>query len=157
MTGRTAVLMVLAAFAAVTVYEVLVAVTMIPLGDLPGEGAPGGELVGLLAGAAVAASAVLAVLLAHHGNAGTPLAALLAPAAAAFMVAHFYTYDAYALPTLVRHSERDFVPPLFVYGLGALAVVVGVVTSVTRSVGLALTAPTILVCGLTAWFTGFGH
>jgi hypothetical protein len=40
-TGRTPVLIVLAAFAAATVYEVLVAVNEIHLGELPGEGPPG--------------------------------------------------------------------------------------------------------------------
>jgi hypothetical protein len=156
-TGRTPVFVVVAAFAAATVYEVLVAVNAIHLGELPGEGPPGAELVGLVAAAAVAASAVVAVILAARGNEGTPLAAALSPAAAAFMIAHFYTYDSYYLPTLIRYSERDFVPPFLVFGFSALAAGVGLLTWARRSVGLALTAPVVLVCGLTAWYSGLGH
>jgi hypothetical protein len=156
-TGRTTILVVLAAFAAVTFYEVLVAVNVIQLGDLPGEGPPGSRLVGLVAAAAVAASAVLALILVRRGNDGTRLAAAVSPAAAAFMVAHFYTYDAYSLPTLIRHSERDFVPTPVALTIAALAVGVGLVTLLKRSIGLFLTVPAVLVCGLTAWFSGLGH
>ena len=156
-TGRTPVLVVLAALAGATLYEVLVAVNVVHLGDLPGEGPPGGELVGLIAAGAVAASAVLAVILAPRGNESTPLAALLAPATAAFMVAHFYTYDAYSAPTLIRHSERDFVPSSLVFTLAAFAAGVGLITVLRRRLGLVLTVPAVLLCGLTAWFTGFGH
>jgi hypothetical protein len=156
-SGRTAVLVVLAAFAAATVYEVLVAVNVIHLGELPGEGPPGDELVGLIAAATVAASTVLALILVRRGAEGTPLAAALSPAAAVFMVAHFYTYDPYYLPTLLRHSDRDFVPSLVVYLLAALSVGVGLVTLVKRAAGLVLTVPAVLLCGLTAWFSGVGH
>jgi hypothetical protein len=156
-TGRSGVLVVLAAFAGATLYEVLVAVNVVHLGDLPGEGPPGGELVGLIAAGAVAASAVLAVILAPRGNEGTSLAALLAPAAAAFMVAHFYTYDAYSLPTLIRHYERDYVPTPVVFAFAAFAVGVGLITVLRRRLGLVLTVPAVLLCGLTAWFSGLGH
>jgi hypothetical protein len=156
-TGRTPVLIVLAAFAAATVYEVLVAVNEIHLGELPGEGPPGAEPVGLVAAAAVAASAVVVVILAARGNEGTSLAAALSPAAAAFMIAHFYAYDPYYLPTLIRQSEKDYVPPLVVYVFAALSVGVGLVTLSKRAAGLALTVPAVLLCGLTAWFSGGGH
>jgi hypothetical protein len=156
-TGRTLVLVVLAALAGTTVYQVLVAVDVIHPGDLPGEGPLGSEVVGLIAAAAVAASALLAVLLVPRGDRATALAAALAPAAAALMVAHFYVYDAYSLPTLIRHSERDFVPSSVVYVLAAIAVAVGLVSLLRRRLGLVLTAPCVLACGLTAWFSGFGH
>jgi hypothetical protein len=156
-TRRTAVLVVLAALAGATLYEVLVAMNVIHLGDLPGDGPPGSELAGLIAGAAVAASIFLAAILARHGDHGTPLAALLAPAAAAFMVAHFYTYDAYSRPTLIRHSERDFVPTSVVFANAAFAVGVGVIMVLRRRLGLVLTVPAVLLCGLTAWYSGLGH
>jgi hypothetical protein len=156
-TGRTAVLVVLAAFAAATVYQVLVAVNVVHFGGLPGEGPPAGELVGFLAGGAFAASVVLASVLARRRNEGPSLAAALASAAALFMVAHFYTYDPYYLPTLIRQSEKEFVPPLVVYVLAALSVGVGLVTLRKRAAGLVLTVPAVLLCGLTAWFSRLGH
>jgi hypothetical protein len=82
---------------------------------------------------------------------------LLAPTAAAFLLAHFHTYDPYYLPSLIRYSERDFVPPALVDTLAAAAVATGIVTLMRRRLGLALSAPTILACGLAAWWSGFGH
>jgi hypothetical protein len=157
MNGRPAVLLVLAALAAATAYEFLVAVNVIHLCDVPGKGPPGAELVGLLAGAGVAGSVFLAVILAARGEEGTPLAAAVAPVAALFMVARFYTYDPYYLPTLLRQSEKDFVPALVVYVLAGFSVGVGLVTLRKRAVGLVLTVPAVLLCGFTAWFSGFGH
>jgi hypothetical protein len=154
---RAPVLGVLAVFGAAILYEILVALRVVGLGDVPGEGPPGSQAVGFAAGVAVAAAAVLALTLMPRGNEGTPLAALLAPAAAAFMVAHFYTYDAYSLPTLIRHSERDFVPTPVVFGLAALAAGLGLTTLLKRRLGLVLTVPAVLLCGLTAWFSGLGH
>jgi hypothetical protein len=130
---------------------------VIHLGDVPGDGPPGAKLVGLLAGAAFAASAVLAVILVRRRDEGTPLAAALSPAAAVFMVAHFYTYDSYYLPSLIRYSERDFMPPFLVFSFAALSAGAGLLAWGRRPVGLALTAPVVLVCGLTAWYSGLGH
>jgi hypothetical protein len=156
-SGRTVVTAVLTAVAAATVYDVLVAVNVIKLGEVPGEGPPAGELVRLIVATAIAASAVFALIVAPRGNRVTALAAGLAPAAAVFMVAHFYTYDPYYLPSLVRQSEKDFVSPLVVYALGALCVGVGLVTLTRRAAGLVLTVPAVLLCGLVSAFSGAGH
>jgi hypothetical protein len=82
---------------------------------------------------------------------------LLAPAAAAFLLAYFHTYDPYYLPTLIRYSERDFVPPALVYGLVGVAFAVGLVTLLRRRAGLVLSVPTILACALAAFWAGIGH
>jgi len=156
-TGRTAVLVVLAAFIAATVYELLVALDVIQPGHQPGEAPPGSVLAGFVAGGAVGAAALLAGILVRRRDAASQLAALLAPAAAAFMVAHFYTYDAYSLPTLIRLSERDFVPIPAVFGIAAFAAGAGLITLLRRPFGLVLTVPAVLFCGVTAWFSGLGH
>jgi hypothetical protein len=156
MSRSSAVLAVLTVLGGATLYEIYVAAGIIELGSLPGEGPPGSVAVGLVAGtgfvAAVAAAETLAV-----SASPTPLAAFLAPCAAAFLVAHYYTFDAYYLPSLVRYSDRDFMPPAVVFALAAAALVSGLTSYIRPRMGLALSGPVILACGLAAWFAGTGH
>ena len=63
--------------------------------------------MGWLSAAAIVGAAYVAGGLARRLSAATPLTALLAPAAAVLMVAYFYTYDSYFLPSLVRQSENS--------------------------------------------------
>ena len=88
---------------------------------------------------------------------GPGASALLAPAAGAFLVAHLYTFDPYYLPTLVRYSERDFVPPALAFGLAAAAFAAGLVTLRRRRLGLLLSAPAIALCELAALWSAGGH
>jgi hypothetical protein len=147
-----AVNIVTSALLLATGYELAVAFGVIGLGSLPGEGPPGEGVVAVVAALALLAAAFLAATLD-----GPRLAALLAPLAGAFLVAHFYTFDPYYLPTLIRHSERDFLPVYLVYSVAGLAIAAGVLTLVRRRAGLALSAPVILACGLAAWFAAAGH
>jgi hypothetical protein len=147
---------VLACLIGATVYELLVALGVIELGSLPGEGPPGASVVGQLAAGALLAAALLSAALAWAGR-GPALSALLAPAAGAFLLAYFHTFDPYYLPGLVRYSERDFAPPVLVYALAAAAFAVGLVTFLRRRPGLVLSVPAILTCGLAAWWSGIGH
>jgi hypothetical protein len=153
---RLATLVVLAALLGVTAYELLVAVGVIDLGSLPGEGPPGAGIVGWLAAAGLVAAALLGVLLARAQSAPA-LSAFLAPAAGAFLLAYFHTFDAYYLPTLIRYSERDFVPPALVFALAAASLAAGLVAFRRRRLGLALSVPTILACALAAGWSGIGH
>src|SRR5918992_6199342 len=124
---RLSVPIVLAVLVGTTAYESLVALDVIELGSQPGEGPPGAGVVGILAAIALVASAGLSAALARADRVPA-LSALLAPAAGAFLVAHFYTYDPYYLPTLIRYAERDFVPPILVFALAAAALAGGLVT-----------------------------
>jgi uncharacterized membrane protein YbaN (DUF454 family) len=77
--------------------------------------------------------------------------ALLAPAAAAFAVARFYTYDPYFSPTLRRYSDDGAMPPAWLLLLAAASIVVGVLSWRTPRVGAAATAATlVLLAGTTA-------
>jgi hypothetical protein len=154
---RSTVLAILAVFAATTIYYVLVALQVIDQGSVPREETSGSFVVGWLSAAAVVGAACVAGSLARRPRAATPVTALLAPAAAVLMIAYFYTYDSYFLPSLVRHSEKGFVPPVIVFVIAAFAVGVGILTLVKRSLGLALTGPAVAICGLTAWYSGLGH
>jgi hypothetical protein len=153
---RVVLLAVLAVLAGATAYEVLVATSVIDLGSLPGEGPPGAGLAGRLAAAGLLAAVVLCAALVRVQHAPV-LAALLAPAAGAFLLAYFHTFDPYYLPSLIRYSERDFVPPALVYALVAAAFAVGVLTFLRRRAGLVLSVPTILACALAALWAGIGH
>jgi hypothetical protein len=137
-------------------YELLVALGVIELGSLPGEGPPGAGIVGTLAAVALLAAAVLSGVLARAGDAPA-LSAFFAPAAGAFLLAYFYAFDPYYLPSLIRHAERDFVPSALVFALAAAALAVGLLALLRRRVGLVLSVPTILLCGLAAWWSGLGH
>jgi hypothetical protein len=152
-----AVLAVLAVLVAATVYEALVALRIVDLGSLPGEAPSGGEAMGVLAAVGLLAAMLVSVALVREGNGAPALAALLAPAAGAFLVARFYAFDAYYLPTLIRYADRNFVPPAVVFVLAGLAVGGGLLTLRSRRVGIALSVPAILACALTAWYSGVGH
>lgn len=73
------------------------------------------------------------------------------------MLARFYTFDAYYLPTLIRYSERDFVPPILVYALVVASLGAGLVALRRRRAGLALSVLSILLSALAAFWTGIGH
>jgi hypothetical protein len=64
----------------------------------------------------------------------------LGPSAAAFLVAHFYTFDPYYLPSMIRVSERDFMPPAIVFSVAGLAIAAGFLARNRPSLGLALSA-----------------
>jgi hypothetical protein len=147
---------VLAVILGATVYELLVALHVIELGSLPGEGPPGASIAGWLAAGGLLAAALLSTALAWAGRAPAR-AALLAPAAGAFLLAYFHTFDPYYLPTLMRYSDRDFVQPALVYALVAAAFAAGLVTFLRRRPGLVLSVPVILACGLAAGWSSIGH
>jgi hypothetical protein len=156
MTARSAVLLVVAVLACATLYQGLIAVGAVELGSLPGEGAPAGEALGVAVAATILVATFLAVGLAARPTAPR-VAALLAPAAAAFLIAHVYTFDPYYLPTLRRYVTDGTVSPLLVAALALLAALAGSVTLARSRIGLALSAPLILACGVTAWAAGLGH
>jgi hypothetical protein len=114
----------------------------IALGDEPGEGP------GLLETALVAAGWFAILVVAVFYLVGRLRSEervvwaepLLAPAAAAYMVAVFHSFDPYFLPDLQRYSENDFVQPAWVYGLAGVAVVAGLWTFRAPQSGLRATA-----------------
>jgi hypothetical protein len=70
---------------------------------------------------------------------------LLAPSAAAFLIAHFYTYDSYYSPTLRRYSDDGGMEPLWVWLVAAAALVAGVVTWRAPRFGAVATAAVLVV------------
>jgi hypothetical protein len=155
MTMRLVVSGALGVLAFATAYEALVAFGVIELGSLPGEGPPGEQTVALIA----VLTMLVAVGLALFAALGTrvPLLPLLPPAAAAFLLARFHTFDPYYLPTLRRFSDDGMLAPELVDGIVALAVVAALLTLVHRRAGAALSAPVVLACALFAQILVGGH
>jgi hypothetical protein len=154
---RISVLLVVAILLVTAAYEALVAFGVIQMGSLPGEGPPGSKLVGLAAAAGSLGAALVSAALIRAGRAAPAFSALLAPAAGVYLLARFYTFDSYYLPSLIRYSKRDFVPPVVVFVLVGLSLAAGLVTLRRRRAGLALSVPLILACALTAFLAGAGH
>jgi hypothetical protein len=149
-------LAVVAVLVAATAYEAAVALGVIGIGSLPGEGPPGSEIVRGVSAVALLAAALLAAGLLALGPLAPPVSALLAPAAAAFMVAHYYSFDPYYASSLIRYSS-GVISPVLIFTAAALAVAMGFLTRVRPLLGLFLSAPVILACALLAWFAGIGR
>jgi hypothetical protein len=150
-------ILVVVALVACAAYEVGVALGALSLGSAPGEGPPGGD--------AVLAVALLALLLggllslAHRSGRFGPgaAAALLGPAAVAFVAARFYSYDPYYAPTLRRMSDGGATSPTWIFLLIAIAPVAAVLTRIRPRIGQGITAVLLVLCFVTAWLEDTGH
>ena len=86
-----------------------------------------------------------------------PAAALLAPAAAFFVTARFYTGDPYYLPTFRRYADGGIFPPTWIYVLLGLALAVGATTYLWRRTAAVESSVVLLLLAFTALFMGTGH
>jgi hypothetical protein len=84
-------------------------------------------------------------------------ATLVPVAAAAYVVAHYYAFDSYYLPTLRRFSDGGAVPSAWVYGVVVAAVVVAAAIRRRPSTAPVLTPLVLLVCAVTVLAEGTGH
>jgi hypothetical protein len=143
---------VVGVFVAAALYEVAVALGWIPAGHEPGGDPPGQAVVTIAALVAVAATFVLSALRPR----GWPFA-LLPVAAAAWMVAHYYAFDPYYLPTKRRYADGGVVSPFWIYSVLLAAVCLSVASRRSRSAGPILTPFFLLVCLATVIAEGSGH
>ncbi len=84
-------------------------------------------------------------------------AALVPIAGAAYMVAHYYAFDPYYLPSLRRFSDRGLVPTAWLYGVVVAAVIVALAIRGRPSVAPVLTPILLLICAGTVLAEGAGH
>jgi hypothetical protein len=112
---------------------------------------PDGEwLVALIALVAMLAGAVLVF------RVGLP-AALLAPAAAVFMTARFYTGDPYYAPSFQAYGDGGVFSPVWVFLLLGLALLAGITTVVWRRIAAFESAAVLFLVAFTSiWMVG-GH
>jgi hypothetical protein len=146
-----------ALLAAGALYEAAVALKWIPLGSLPGEG-PAGE--GFLLGPASLAMLVGVVAYGRPGLDGRYFVwaeALIPVAAAGLVTAQFYTFDPYFLPSLLRHSERGWVPSAWIFVLLGCGFVVGTSIVLRPRIGLRLLSILLLLCFGTLFYGQGGH
>lgn len=136
---------------AASAYELALALGAGSLGPLPGDDVAGAGIVFVIGLLAMLTCAVLA-----PSDASRPLpAALFAPAAAAFVVAFFYTYDPYYVPTLRRYSEGGAAWYLAVVAL--IGVGNGVLTWLQPRIGRFATSGVLVFILFVAVFGRGGH
>jgi hypothetical protein len=137
---------------AASAYELALALGAGSIGPDPGEDVPGATAVRVVA--------VLAML-AGAGLVGTKLrpsvAALLAPAAALFVVPLYFTFDPYYAPTERRYSDGGMLPPSWIVTVAVAGIVAGVLTRLFPRVGAWATIPALLLLAFTAIFVVGGH
>lgn len=157
-SGRPILLAVLMVLTAAAAYEAAVAFGWLSVGPEPGQ-APVGNVIVLGATLlALFAGAGLCVVYASHGRPRADvLGSLIAPTAAAFVVARFYSFDPYYAPTLRRMSDDGLVAESWVYALVSLALLAAILTRIRPRLGLGLTALVLLMSALTALAEGGGH
>ncbi len=134
-------------------YELALALGAGSLGPEPGEGVAGSGVVQAVALIAMLAAAVIVLF---HGVRPWP-AALFAPAAAAFFVAFYFTYDPYYAPTLRRYCDGGAVAGRWIAVVAAVAVADGVLTRLQPPMGRVVTSAVVLVVLVTTVFAGDGH
>jgi hypothetical protein len=149
--GWAVVLVLLAA----TAYEAAVALEWISIGSQPGDDAPGQAVVTIVAFLALL-TGIVATVVSRRILRRWP-ATLVPVAAAAYMVVQYYTFDSYYLPSRTRFSDEGSISSVWIYGVAAAAVLVGLAIRRRPSVAPVLTPILLLVCAGTVVAEGFGH
>jgi hypothetical protein len=147
-----AVVLVLFAAAA---YEAAIALEWISMGSLSGQEAPGQAEVTIAAFLALL-TGIVATVVSRRILRRWP-ATLVPIAAAAYMVAHYYAFDSYYLPSLRRFSDGGAVPSIWLYGVVLAAVVAAFAIRRRPSTAPVLTPLVLLVCAVTVLVEGTGH
>ena len=122
------------------------------VGPESGEGATGEGWVSIVSVTAILVAVCIAIV-----SPGRRYLFPLAPAAASYVTARFYTADPYYAPTLRRYSEGGLVRPGWVLIVLAFALAAGLLTLVRPDVGVATTAAMLLLLLGTALLMGAGH
>ena len=149
--GWAVVLVLLAAAA----YEAAVALEWISMGRQPGDDATGQAVVTIAAFLALL-TGIVATLVSRRILRPWPVA-LLPLAAASYLLAHYYAFDSYYLPSLRRFSDSGSVSSAWVYGVVVAAVLVALAITRRPSVAPVLTPILLLICAGTVVAEGFGH
>ena len=148
-------LAVLLALFGAAAYEAAVALEWIPVGTLPGESARFEGVVMASAFIALLAGVVISLVLAAMDRRSVP-AALFSVAAASLMVARYYTFDTYYLPTLKRYSDSGDFSSTWVFLVATVALLASFLSLTTPRVGFAFGTVVILLSTFTVLFVGFG-
>jgi hypothetical protein len=143
-----------AMLAAATVWAAALSLGAGTIGPDSGRGVHGDDAVVLAALLAMLVGAGLEVAYVFRPHA---VAALLAPAAAAFLVAFFFNYDPYYAPTLRRYSDGGLVSGGWIAFLAVSALGAAVLTRFRPPGGAALSAVLLLFVLGTTVIVPAGH
>ena len=149
--GWAVVIVLLAA----TAYEAAVALEWISMGSQSGDEATGQVAVTIAALLALL-TGIVATVVSRRILRRWP-ATLVPVAAAVYVVAHYYAFDSYYLPSLRRFSDGGMVPSAWLYGVVVAAVVVAFAIRRRPSTAPVLTPLVLLVCAVTVLAEGTGH
>ena len=137
---------------AAAAYELALALGAGSIGPDPGEDVPGATAVRVVAALAMLVGAGLV-----GAKLRPTVAALLAPAAALFVVAFDFTFDPYNAPTERRYSDGGMFPLSWIVAVAAAGIVAGVLTRLFPRVGAWATIPALLLLAFTAVLVVGGH
>lgn len=156
LTVREVASLILLVLVGAAAYEAAVALEWIPVGSEPGEGPRYEGLVLVSAAITMLAGVVVSLMVATRARRSVP-AALFAVAAAALMVAHYYTFDTYYLPTLTRYADSGSFSSAWVFSVAIAAALASLLAFARPLLGFMATAVVIPFCLFTTAFAGFGH
>jgi hypothetical protein len=140
---------------AAAAYEAALALEWISMGSKPGDEAAGQGAITIAAFLALL-TGIVATVVSRRILRRWP-ATLVPVAAAAYMVAHYFAFDSYYLPSLRRFSESGGVSSVWVYSVAVAAVIVALAIMQRPSVAPVLTPILLLICAGTVVAEGFGH
>jgi hypothetical protein len=140
------------------IYEAAIALQIVSMGKRPGDGAAGEGYVLLIALLAMLVGSFVSLsFVSSRSLKSKKIASLVAPTAAAFVVARFYTFDDYFLPDLRRMSEDGNVAGSWIVALVVFALVTAVVTKVLPRIGIVMTSVVLLASAVLTVGVGIGH
>lgn len=146
--------LVIGTLAAAAGYELALALGAGSLGPEPGDGVAGSGVVEAVALLAMFAAVFLGLFCAARP---WRTAALFAPAAAAYLVAFFFTDDPYYAPYMRRFSEGGAVAGRWIAIVAVVALGAGALTVRFPRVGAAMSSAVVFVVAVTTVFAGDGH
>ena len=137
---------------AAAAYELALALGAGSLGPEPGDDVAGSGIVQVVAFLTMLVAGVLALF---YRSRSWPVA-LFAPAAAAFLVAFYFTFDPYFAPGLRRYSDGN-VAASGIVAVAAIAFANGFLTFLHPRIGRWTTTLVLLLVFLTTLLAGDGH
>ena len=146
---------VVAVLACGALYEALVAIEVVPMGEVPGEGPFASTFVLLASLLALLVGCVVAFAGGPFGARRSLAWAALAPAGVAYLLARWFSFDPYYLPTLRRFSEGAIAGE-WVLVVVIAALVAGLPAGVLVRIGYLVTGLVLVLEALTVWILPFG-
>jgi hypothetical protein len=137
---------------AAAAYELALALGAASSGPAHGHDVPGS---GVVLGVALLAMLAAAVMAPVPSLRPWP-AATFSPAAAAFLIAFYFTFDPYYAPGLQRYAEGN-VAARWIAVVAVVALADGVLTRLQPRLGRVMTSAVVIFLALTTVFAGDGH